>query len=558
MADGRRAPTPKSRPGVAEPMPGRYFIIGNVSGRLIALLLIFGVFQSTAAFATESKKIRIISTNDIHSYLRPIYYRYQDEPKPWGTQSIEGDYAQKSEYEGKTGGMAHASTVINRFRSEKPGKSILVDSGDTWHGSGLAVFDKGVSMVKIMNKIGYDAMAPGNWEYFYSKDRFLDLVEQANFPVVAYNLVDKDWGDPVLEQYTIKEIGGLRVAIIGMTYPWTALTSSIIGAAKWWKFGIQESEARELIDRIREEENTDLIVVISHGGYGYDQNFAKRVDGIDVLVSGHTHNAVFEPVIWNDTIIYEAGAHAEFVASLDVEVKDKKVASYNYQLVKVNSRYVPADPEIEKLVDEAYRPHQEMLNEVVGQAEGVFFRRDYWQSTLGNLITDAMRSRQGTDITFFPAWRYGATLMPGPITVEDIYNIIPTGGQVFTYNMTGKAVKTLLENIMDAVVGNDPYSRVGGDMVRFSGLNIVYDTDNTRGDRIVSMTMADGQPFLADKVYSIASVNTRFQNNPVFGATNVVDTGKIFADELIAYTRANLPVKAALDKRIVPRRDAGG
>lgn len=530
----------------------------NAIGRFIALLLIFGVIQSTSAFAAESKKIRIISTNDIHSYLRPIYYRYQDEPKPWGIQSIEGDYAKKSEYEGKTGGMAYASTVINRFRSEKPGKSILVDSGDTWHGSGLAVFDKGVSMVKIMNKIGYDAMAPGNWEYFYSKDRFLDLVEQANFPVVAYNLVDKDWGDPVLDQYTIKEIGGLRVAIIGMTYPWTALTSSIVGAAKWWKFGIQESEAQELIDRIRQEENTDLIVVISHGGYGYDQKFAKRVDGIDVLVSGHTHNAVFEPVIWNDTIIYEAGAHAEFVASLDVEVKDKKVASYNYQLVKVNGKYVPADPEIEKLIDEAYRPHEEMLNEVVGQAEGVFYRRDYWQSTLGNLITDALRSRQGTDISFFPAWRYGATLMPGPITVEDIYNIIPTGGQVFTYNMAGKDVKILLENIMDAVVGNDPYSRVGGDMVRFSGLNIVYDTDNTRGERIVSMTTADGQPFLADKVYSIASVNTRFQNNPLFGATNVVDTGKVFADELIAYTRANLPVKAALDKRIVPRRDGGG
>ena len=557
MADGRRAPIPKLQPGVAELMSVRDFFLNNVSGRFFAPLLIFGVLQSTVVFAAGSEKIRIISTNDIHSYLRPIYYRYQDEPKPWGIQSIEGDYAKKSEYEGKTGGMAYASTVINRFRSEKPGKSILVDSGDTWHGSGLAVFDKGVSMVKIMNKIGYDAMAPGNWEYFYSKDRFLDLVEQADFPVVAYNLVDKDWGDPVLEQYTIKEVGGLRVAIIGMTYPWTALTSSIIGAAKWWKFGIQESEARELIDRIREEENTDLIVVISHGGFGYDQNFAKRVDGIDVLVSGHTHNAVFEPVIWNDTIIYEAGAHAEFVSSLDVEVKDKKVVSYNYQLVKVNGRYVPADPEVEKLVDEAYRPHEEMLNEVVGQAEGIFFRRDYWQSTLGNLITDAMRSRLGTDITFFPAWRYGATLMPGPITVEDIYNIIPTGGQVFTYNMAGKAVKVLLENIMDAVVGNDPYSRVGGDMVRFSGLNIVYDTDNTRGERIVSMTMADGQPFLADKVYSIASVNTRFQNNPVFGATNVMDTGKVFADELIAYTRANLPVKAVLDKRIVPRRDAG-
>ena len=530
-------------------------IQARLIGRLFILLLVVGIYQPVVD-ASESEKIRIISTNDIHSYLRPIYYRYLDEPKPWGTQSMEGDYAKKSEYEGKTGGMAYASTIINRFRSEKPDKTILVDSGDTWHGSGLSAFDKGVSMVKIMNKIGYDAMVPGNWEYLYSKDHLLELIDLADFPVVAFNLVDKDWGDPVLEQYTIKEVGNLRVAIVGMTYPWTALTSAITGAAKWWKFGIQETEATELIKQIREKENPDLIVFISHGGYGYDQKFAQRIDGIDVLVSGHTHNPVFEPVVWNDTIIYEAGAHAEFVSVLDVEVKNRKVKSYNYQLVKVNQDYVAADPVIEKMVDEAYKPHAEKLEEVVGQAEGVFFRRDYWQSTLGNLITDALRSTQGTDISFFPAWRYGATLMPGNITVEDIYNIIPTGGQIFTYNMAGKEIKILLENIIDSVVNTDAYTRVGGDMIRFSGLNIVYDLANARYERIVSITTVDGNPLRADKAYSIAAVNTRFQNNPIFGAGNIVNTGKSFAEVLIEYIRTNSPVNAALDDRITPRRDS--
>ncbi len=534
-------------------------IQATVAGRLSVLLLLFGIYQpATVLAASDSEKIRIISTNDIHSYLRPVYYRYQDEPKPWGTQSIDGDYAKKSGYEGKTGGMAYVSTIINRLRSEKPGKSILVDSGDTWQGSGLSVFDKGVSMVKIMNKIGYDAIVPGNWEYFYSKDQFLDLIDLADFPVISFNLVDKEWGDPVLDQYTIKEVGNLRVAIIGMTYPWTALTSSVIGAAKWWKFGIQENEATDLIARIKKEENPDLIVFISHGGYGYDQKFAQRVNGIDVLVSGHTHNAIFEPVVWNDTIIYEGGAHAEYISSLDIEVKDKKVLSYNFQLIKVNPDYVPADPEIEKLVNEAYRPYEAMLSEVIGQAEGVFYRRDYWQSTLGNLITDALRDSQGTDISLFPAWRYGATLMPGSITVEDIYNIIPTGGQVATYKMSGKDIKILLENILDAVANNDAYSRVGGDMIRFSGLKIVYDLANVRGERIVSIATADDRPFLVNKVYSIASVNTRFQNNPLFGATDVVDTGKVFADILIEYIRDNSPVKAALDARIIPRRDSSG
>ena len=538
-------------------MPDSPCFRATLGGSLFGLLLIFGACQPAAALASESERIRIISTNDIHSYLRPIYYRYLDEPKPWGKQSMEGDYANKSEYEGRTGGMAYAATIINRFRSKKPGKSILLDSGDTWHGSGLSAFDRGVSMVKIMNKIGYDAMVPGNWEFMYSKDHFLDLIDQADFPVIAYNLADKDWGDPVLDQYTIKEVGGLRVAIVGMTYPWTALTSAITGAAKWWKFGIQEGEAVELIELIRAEEKPDLIVFISHGGYGYDQKFAQRIDGIDIIVSGHTHNPVFDPVIWNDTIIYESGAHAEFVSSLDVEVKDKKIVSYNYQLVKVNQDYVPANPEIEKLMNEAYKPYADKLSEVIGLAEGIFYRRDYWQSTLGNLITDALRSTQRTDLSFFPAWRYGATLMPGEITVEDVYNIIPTGGQVITYKMSGKQIRYLLENIIESVVSNDAYARVGGDMIRFSGINIVYDLGNAQGERIVSMTTADGQPFSANKDYSIASVNTRFQNNPLFGASNVITSDKIFAEELIEYIRANSPIVAALDDRITARRDGG-
>lgn len=522
-------------------------------GPLLTLLL--GVYPGMALGGSDTEQIRIISTNDIHSYLRPIYYRYLDEPKPWGTQSMEGDYVRKAAYEGRVGGMAHVATVIKRLRLEKPDKTLLVDSGDTWHGAGLSVLDQGVSMVKIMNAIGYDAMVPGNWEFFYSKDHLLDLIETAKFPVIAYNLTDKEWGDPILDQYIIKQVGNLKVAVIGLTYPWTALTSSVAGSAKWWKFGIKESEAEELIDRVKTEEDADLIVFISHGGYGLDQKFARRVDGIDVLVSGHTHNPVFEPVVWNDTIIYESGAHGKYVSSLDLSVKDKKVVSFDYKLVKVKQDYIPADPQIETLVREAYAPHAAKLDEVIGETDNMVFRRDYWQSTLGNLITDALRSTQGTDIGFFPAWRYGATLMPGKITVEDIYNIIPTGGRVVTYKMAGKEIRSLLENILDGVVDHDPFARVGGDMIRFSGLKIVYDLANNRGNRIVSMTTADGQSFHLDRDYSIASVHTRFQDNAMFGARDVVRTDKAFAEELIEYIRGNTPITTALDARISSRKD---
>ena len=526
-----------------------------VAGWLVVFLPMLGIGQAAQAQASDSEHIRIISTNDTHSYLRPVYYRHLDTPAPWGIQSAEGDYEQKAHFEGKLGGMANVATVIKKLRAEKPGRTLLFDSGDAWHGAGLSYFDRGVSAVKVMNEIGYDAMVPGNWEYFYSREHLLDLIDQANFPVIAYNLTDKEWGEPVLDQYTIKEVGNIKIAVIGMTYPWTGLTTAIRGSAQWWDFGIKEGEARDLIARIRDEEDPDLVVFISHAGYEIDQKFAQRVDGIDVIVSGHTHHQVFDPVVWNNTIIYEGGALGEFIATLDLEVKDKKIVRYDYRLVKVTQEHTTADPAVAKLVDDAYRPHANLLYEVVGHAGGMFYRRDYWQSTLGNLIADSLRETQGVDVSLFPAWRYGATLLPGEITVEDVYNIVPTGGRIITYTMAGKDIKNLLENIMDSVVNKDPYSRVGGDMIRFSGLKIVYDLENARGDRIVSLKLPDDRPLVMDGDYTIASANTRFQENPLFGARNVVDTDKVFADALIEYIRAHSPINAVLDERIAPRRE---
>jgi sulfur-oxidizing protein SoxB len=515
---------------------------------LVFLLAAACVFFAQAARAAE---LRIISTNDIHTYLRPIYYRYLDDIRPWGPQSTEGDYLQKADLEGKLGGMAHVATIVKRLRAEKPGANLLVDAGDTWHGAGFSVVDKGVSMVKIMNAMGYDAMAPGNWEFYYSKEQLLDLVDQADFPVVAFNVTDKDWDEPVFTPYVMKKVGGLDVAIIGLTYPWTALTSAVSGSAQWWKFGIREEAARELIARIREEHDPDLVLLLSHGGYGLDQKFAQRVDGIDVLMSGHTHDPVFEPVVWNNTIVYQAGAHGKYVANLDVEVENKKITGFSYELLKVQQSQTPADPEIQKLVDAAYAPHEAKLGEVIGRSEVMIYRRDYWQSPMGNMLTDALRDIAGADVAFFPAWRYGATLLPGDITVEDVYNVIPTDGTINTFKMSGRALLRLMNNTLNGFLDRDPYSRVGGDMIRFSGMTMIYDMSRPYGQRVVSLEVG-GEEISEDKEYAIASVHTRFQNNPLFGATHAEDTGRVFVDELIEYIRKHSPMSPALDDRIAP------
>ena len=500
-------------------------------------------------FASGTEQIRIITTNDIHSYLKPIYYRYLDDIKPWGKVSREGDYVNKAKIEGKIGGMAHVASMIKKLKAEKPGKNLLFDAGDTWHGGGITFFDKGVAMVKIMNAVGYDAMVPGNWEFFYKNDHFLDLIDLANFPVIAYNLADKEWEEPALDQYIIRKVGQLKIAIVGYTYPWTALTSAITGAAKWYKFGIKEDEARDLLAEIRKNEDPDLVVFISHGGFGLDQKYAKRVDGIDVLLSGHTHDEVLDPVVWNDTLVFQGGAHGKYVVSLDLEIKDKKIVDFEYRLNKVMQNRINPDPEVSKLIEEAYLPYEAELSKIIGKSEVLMHRRDFWQSTVGNLITDAMREIQKTDVAFFPAWRFGASVLPGKITKEDIYNVIPTEGHIFTFSMSGKEIKNLLENILSSVVNKDPYTRVGGDMIRFSGMKILCDLAKPAGKRVLRINIG-GEEFSEEKVFSVASAHTRFQNNPLFGATHVKDTGKMIVEELINYIEKKSIIKSTLDDRI--------
>ena len=515
---------------------------------LYVLIISISTFDKIT-FAADTESVRIITTNDIHTYLKPLYYRYLDDIKPWGTVSREGDYINKAKIEGKIGGMAYVATMIKKLRAEKPGKNLLLDAGDTWHGGGISFLDKGVSMVKVMNAIGYDAMVPGNWEFFYNNDHFLDLIESAKFPVIAFNLTDKDWDEPVIDQYIIRKIGKLKIAVIGFTYPWTALTSAATGAAKMYNFGIKEDAARELLSEIRKKEDPDLVILISHGGFGLDQKFAKRVNGIDVLLSGHTHDEVADPVVWNNTIVFQGGAHGKYVVSLDLDVKNKKVVDFEYRLNKVMQKRIKPDPKVSKLIEQAYRPHKSELSKKIGKSGSLLHRRDFWQSTLGNLITDVMRETHRTDIAFFPAWRFGASLLPGEITKEDIYNIIPTQGHVFTFSMRGKELRNLLENIISSVVNKDPYTRVGGDMIRFSGMKLICDITKPTGKRIIKMSVG-GKEFSEDTVYRISSAHSRFQNNPLFGATHVKDTGKKIVEELINYIEREGNITSSLDDRI--------
>ena len=492
------------------------------------------------SLSQAAETLRILWTNDTHAYLLPVYHREEGE----------SGYLERARREGKLGGFAHIATLVNRLREQQPASTLLLDAGDTFHGTAVPLFGQGKPVVQVMNAMGYDAMVPGNVDFLYPKEVLEERASEANFPIIAANFFDLEWGDPVLDQYIIKEIAGLKVAIVGLTYQWTAKTGDR-ALTEGWSFGLREREVGELLRRLKEEEQVHLVIGLSHMGYGVDQKYAARVPGFDVIIGAHTHDIVLDPPVVNGTIVVQAGSHGKYLGKLDLKVEKGLITGFEHQIIRVVSKDVPADPKIAALIDSAYAPYREQLERVIGVTKTMLYRRARWQSTMDNFITDAYRDWAQADVAFGPAWRFGATILPGEIRVEDVYNMVPTTGHLITYTMSGRIIKNVLESAIDNVLNEDPYLQLGGDMVRFAGMVLRYDASLPQGQRLVEIAVG-GKPLEMERKYAIVSANTQFQSAP--GVENIKDSGKIAVEELIRFIERSGTIAPVLDDRIRPNQ----
>lgn len=505
--------------------------------------------ECVAQTTDTGRKIRLLWTNDMHSYLRPIFHKDYYDVIP------DNDYVSVSQKEGKLGGMAYLAALINKLRAEMPESALLLDSGDTWHGTGIALFRGGSPMVAIMNKIGYDAMTPGNVDFLFRKDDFLKNVKACNFPVIAANMSDMDSDDLILKPYTIKEVSGVKVGIIGLTYQWTAKTGDR-SLTEGWSFGIREKETESYAIELRRDHGCDIVIVISHMGKGADMKFASRVRGIDAILGGHTHDLIERPVEINSpdkrmTLVCQAGSHSKNLGCLDLRVRDKSISGYECRVYRIRAEKLKPDHEVLKLVDEEYAQF-ERLGKVLGRTDTILYRRATWQNPMDNFITDAYRKLMKTDIAFGPAWRFGATILPGSITYEDVYCMVPANDHIWVVSLKGSTLIDIIEGALDNVVNDDPYLNVGGDMIRFSGMEIFLDLSRPLGQRIFKISV-NGKPLDADEVYTAATASSLIHKHP--DAINVKDTGKVAAVALADFIKANSPVSSYVDKRL---RDRNG
>jgi len=489
-------------------------------------------------------KATILHICDLHAHIKPLYWR---EPstlisaknlvgtpgficgdsfeKHYGIEAgslnqyfdTHNNFATLAEKFGKMGGISHMKPIIDHVKKERGKENVLLlDSGDTWQGTAVALKTDGEAIVDAQNYLGVDVMV-GHWEFTYGKERVMELIKKLDGEFISQNVIDNDpfsdeFEELIFPPYTIKEIGGAKIGIIGQSFPFTS-TANPKKFTEGWSFALRHESLQEFVNELRNEKKVDCIVVLSHDGFSVDQELAKKVKGVDFILSGHTHDPSPEPIIVNDTVIVISGSHGKYVGRLDLDIKDKKVAGYNFKLIPVASNLIPADKAGDELIAKAYKPFDKELNEVLGTTKGILYKRDTFYSTFDSLIGQAIQEKAKSDIVFTPGYRWGTTVLPGgEILKDNVYEMTAiTYPEVYTFDLKGSVIAKLMEDIADNVFNANPLLQQGGDMSRLTGASYSIKIDAPSGKRI-SDFLIGGKAIDVKKTYRVSSWGGNLQS----------------------------------------------
>ena len=493
--------------------------------------------------------VSLIHVTDIHAQLKPIYFREpeintgvgknrgkvphitgSDFRKLYGIKDKSSsayaltfnDFSSLASTYGKVGGLDRVSTVINSIRSDRP-DALLLDGGDTWHGSYTCFHTNGQDMVNVMNALKPDAMT-FHWEFTLGSDRVNKIVADLPFAALGQNIFDLEWDEPaeLFPPYKFFERGGVKVAVIGQAFPYMPIANP-----GWmfpeYSFGIRDENMQAMVDEVRQA-GAELVVCLSHNGFDVDKQMAGRVQGIDVILSGHTHDALPEPVLIEKTIIVASGSNGKFVSRVDLDVRDGQMLGFRHKLIPVFSDVISSDLSVSKLIDEQRAPFEAQLSEVIGETanDQLLYRRGNFNGTWDDLICDALIHEREADIALSPGVRWGPSILPGQqITREDIWNVTSMSyPEAYRTQMTGEFLHVILEDVADNLFNPDPYYQQGGDMVRVGGLGYRIDISKSQGKRISNMTLLrTGEAIDSSKSYWVAgwaSVNEDTKGPPIW------------------------------------------
>ncbi|MEM1428818.1 MAG: thiosulfohydrolase SoxB [Pseudomonadota bacterium] len=476
--------------------------------------------------------VSLIHITDIHGQLAPLYFREPsinlgvgenkgavphitgaefrrlygiEDGSPSHYALSSGDFSALAQAYGRVGGLDRVATVIKAIRADRP-DALLLDGGDTWHGSYTCLKTNAQDMVNVMNALAPDAMT-FHWEFTLGSDRVAELVEGLPFAALGQNIFDAEWDEPaeLFPPYKMFERGGTKIAVIGQAFPYMPIANP-----RWmfpeYSFGIRDENMAAMVEEVRAA-GAECVVVLSHNGFDVDKKMARVVPGIDVILSGHTHDALPEPALIGETILVPSGSNGKFVSRVDLDIRDGQMMGYRTKLIPIFADVIEPDPEVASLIEAERAPYLAEMREVIGQTDSLLYRRGNFNGTWDDLICDALLSERDAEIALSPGVRWGPTLIPGQdITREDIFGVTSMSyGQAYRTEMTGEFLKVVLEDVADNIFNPDPYYQQGGDMVRTGGLGYRIDVTAPQGQRISNMTLlSTGAPIDPARSYVVA------------------------------------------------------
>ncbi|GMG95426.1 5'-nucleotidase C-terminal domain-containing protein [Tepidimicrobium xylanilyticum] len=479
----------------------------------LSLVLVLGLLIGPVhnlAFAEEGDvvKLTIIHTNDVHS-------------------RVVGS-------EDSLIGYAKLATLVKEMRKE--GNVLLLDAGDTTHGLPIATISNGESIIELMNQMGYDAMVPGNHDFNYGYDRLIELNRMADFPILAANVIRED-GTRDLEEYTIIEIDGIKVGIFGLTTQETKFKSNPKNTE-----GININDpvavAEEMVKKLKEED-VKLVIALAHIGMDEESNpkttdIAKKVQGIDIIIDGHSHTMLEEGEVIGDTLIVQTGEYLKNIGVVNVELADGKISKKEAKLMTFEDALaLKEDEEISNKISELEEENNQVLSVTIGQSNvDLVGEREVvraGESNLGNLATDAMLDITGADVALTNGGGIRASIPAGQISKGNILEVFPFGNYIVVLELTGEDIIKALEH------GVDTYPEPAGKFPHVAGMTYKIDPSKEAGSRIVEL-LIDGKPVELNKTYTLATNDflavggdgyTMFGDAPIVGEFEGLDEALI-------------------------------
>jgi len=472
---------------------------------IIFLLLLVGCVCSSieADEKNETNRLTVITilhTCDFHGRHLPFVVVAENATSQTGNPQKPDN---RFEGEGRIGGFEALAAAVDPVRQKRGEEKVLLfHAGDTFSDDLLGNLTKGEAVVRMMNAVGYDYMAIGNHDFDYGVAQTRRLQNFANFPMRGANIVAEETGHPFQgNPFHIFDVDKVKVAVLALGYHNTHQTTALKNI-RGLRFTNGIEAARQYVPQLRRE--SDVIVVLSHQGTAVDKVLAKEVDGIDLIVGGHSHDRLHPGLTINNTRIVQAMSDTAALGEVRISLVKGKITSIEDELHLLWEQDF-SDKNMATLVRELRQPYQEKLEEVIGTVKTPIARQYEYESPFDVLVADLLRKQAETDVALLPGVGYGVTLPTGKVRREALYTLLPHPVKLVTFQLGGRQIQSLLEQSAANLTADDPLNRVGG-LIQTSGMTWTIDLSQGKGKRIRDVQV-NGVPLDMNKSYRVASHN---------------------------------------------------